>query len=207
MRPAEITRYISLITEQDCEEIGTRWYQCVRSRAPQGLLATVEVSDNTGKRAAAMVKRVGQQTSYVIPLARDLMEEEANRIIAAFSATEEGDFDIEATVVRTGENGTSVPKINVAQERYMEVCSSLARKQHEDWVKTRAQEGWRYGPEVSIADKTHPLLRPWDQLPDRYRVVDFEQPKRFVDLLTQHGYAVISRDDLDALFRQVRRKG
>jgi hypothetical protein len=207
VRPAEITRYIALVVSEELDqEVVKCWFRCVKSRAPHGVLSTVDVTDNRGVTTAAMVKReTDTGIYYAIPLARDLVEAEANRIIAAFTVEQADlDFDIEATVVRTGEHGAKPPKVNVDQERYLELCTSLSKKQHEDWVKERSAEGWRYGTEVSIAAKTHPLLRPWDQLPDRFRKIDMDQPQRMLDLLGQYGYAVVSKEDLEAVFRLVR---
>jgi hypothetical protein len=207
VRPAEITRYIALVVEEELsEDLMKSWFRCVKERAPYSVMTTVEVSDNSGTSSAAMVKRgTDKGIFYIIPLTRDLLEAEATRIIAGFSA-EHGDvdFDVEATVVRTGDNGTAPPKINVEQERYLELCTSLSKKQHEDWVKTRTDDGWRYGTQVSIAAKTHPLLRPWEDLPDRFRTIDMDQPQRLIDLLGQHGYTVVSKEDLESVFRLVR---
>ncbi len=208
MRPPEITRYIALIVKEDPDiELAKSWYQCVKSRAPHGVIDTVEASDDQGSKQAAMVKRKEDDTYFLmIPLTRDLLEDEASRIIATFTADHpDTDFDIEATVVKTGENGAPPPSINIDQERYIELCTSLSKKQHEDWVRSRTAEGWRYGPQLNMIEKTHPLLRTWDQLPDRYQTIDLEQPQRLIDLLTQHGYAVVSKDDLNELFKHTRR--
>jgi hypothetical protein len=207
VRPAEITRYIALVVSEELDiDIAKQWYRCVKERAPEGVMTTAEVTDNSGTSAAAMVKRQTDKSFYyVIPLARDLLDVEATRIIACFMNVQPDlEFDVEATVIRTGEKGTEPPKINVEQARYLELCNSLSKKQHEDWVRARTADGWRYGTEVSTAKKTHPLLRTWDQLPDRYRTVDLDSPQRILDLLGQHGYAVVSKEDLEAVFRLVR---
>lgn len=207
MRPAEVTRYIALVVNEELSEDQTKcWFRCVKERAPIGVMTSVEVTNNDGTTSAAMIKRETENgVYYAIPLLRDLMEIEAGRIIAAFvTQNPDLDFDVEATIVRTGDKGATPPKVNVDQERYLELCTSLSRKQHDDWVKARTADGWRYGQKVSIVDKTHPLLRPWNDLPDRFRTIDFDQPQRLLDLLAQHGYAVVPKEDLEAVLRLVR---
>lgn len=44
-------------------------------------------------------------------------------------------------------------------------------RQHEHWMAQKLVAGWRYGPVKDAAAKTHPLLVPFEQLPN------FEQRK------------------------------
>jgi hypothetical protein len=39
-------------------------------------------------------------------------------------------------------------------------------------------------------------MRPWEQLSEQYRKVDYELPKQFMDMLAEHGYVVVKRTDL-----------
>jgi len=43
---------------------------------------------------------------------------------------------------------------------------------HENWVKYKKKEDWRYGPLKDFKEKTHPCLRPWDELPEEQRMKD-----------------------------------
>ncbi|MFN4225305.1 MAG: RyR domain-containing protein [Hyphomonas sp.] len=46
------------------------------------------------------------------------------------------------------------------------------RSQHEQWLAQKRADGWRHGPVKDAAAKTHPLMIPWDQLPDWERRKD-----------------------------------
>lgn len=43
---------------------------------------------------------------------------------------------------------------------------------HDVWATGMAYDGWRYGEEYSIADKTHPDLVPYEDLPDHVQDKD-----------------------------------
>lgn len=55
--------------------------------------------------------------------------------------------------------------------RRIEALKKCAQEQtsdaerHESWMRMHFESGWRYGPELKPAEKEHPNLLPWDQLP------------------------------------------
>lgn len=49
---------------------------------------------------------------------------------------------------------------------------ATAEAMHDMWMSARFLEGWRYGPEYSEADKTHPILVVWDDVPEAQRLKD-----------------------------------
>jgi hypothetical protein len=44
--------------------------------------------------------------------------------------------------------------------------------QHEAWVSSKQRDGWVYGPSKDEKAKTHPSLRPFDELPETERTKD-----------------------------------
>lgn len=44
---------------------------------------------------------------------------------------------------------------------------------HQSWCDTKAEQGWRYGPEKNADKKTHPCLVPYDDLPVEQRRKDY----------------------------------
>ena len=62
----------------------------------------------------------------------------------------------------------------------------------------------RDGAEFDADEKTHPLILPWDQLPDRYKKADMSWPQQLIHMLNDQGYAVIDKNELDRLMRKLR---
>jgi len=48
----------------------------------------------------------------------------------------------------------------------------LARNTHEVWAQQRLADGWRYGDERNDAEKLHPCLVPYEDLPESEKVYD-----------------------------------
>lgn len=207
--PPAITSHISLVTpEEVSSDLAKAWFKCARSKAPYGVPTSFTVTDDKGRpQSVAMIQReTDKGVYYMVPMTRDLTEREAERIVDAFREEyPEVDFDIEATVIPTYTMDRSEPTITVDQHKYGEIAKSWAKRQHEDWVKSRMEDGWRYGTTVSISDKTHPLLRAWDELPEKFRTVDLDQPQKLLDLLNDSGYVVVSKEDLEAAMRLVKK--
>ncbi|MFN4024697.1 MAG: RyR domain-containing protein [Hyphomonas sp.] len=49
---------------------------------------------------------------------------------------------------------------------------SDGRAQHDQWVAQKRADGWRHGPVKDAAAKTHPLMVPYEDLPDWERRKD-----------------------------------
>lgn len=41
---------------------------------------------------------------------------------------------------------------------------------HTRWVFARIKDGWTYGPQYDEERKTDPMMLPWDELPEEYRL-------------------------------------
>lgn len=54
----------------------------------------------------------------------------------------------------------------------MELAELMAENVHEVWAAKRLAQGWTYGPERDDAEKKHPCLVPYDQLPEEEKVYD-----------------------------------
>jgi hypothetical protein len=44
---------------------------------------------------------------------------------------------------------------------------------HENWLKQKQEEGWRYGPVKDPEKKLHPCFRPYDELPLNLKLKDY----------------------------------
>lgn len=182
------------------------WFRAVRDLAPDGTLITHSMVDDKGQpRSVALVNQhlADGRHAYLVPLARNLTEREAAKIVNAFAeAHDDLDFDIE-----TSETRIALPdrtSITLDDERHLAIATAIAKKRHEDWLRERTDAGWRYGTEFSEEQKTHPLLRPWDQLPDRYRQPDMDAPQVLVNLLRDNGFVLVDQSDLDRISQFMR---
>lgn len=204
-----INCHISLISPEPLsDDIYKSWYKIAKINAPYGVVRTITMTDDNGcPQSVGLIQReTNNGHFYVIPLTRDITEKEAEIIIEAFSKKfPDMDFEIEASVIPAYGLESYKPEISVDQQEYADLAIAFAKKQHTDWMNERVSQGWRYGPMMSVKQKMHPLLRPWEQLPKQYQNVDFDQPQKLLDLLNQNGYAVVAKDDLDAVMRVLRK--
>ena len=53
-----------------------------------------------------------------------------------------------------------------------ELVEHLAENNHDHWALQRITEGWRYGPQRDDKTKTHPDLKPYQELPDSEKEYD-----------------------------------
>ncbi len=206
--PLIVERYISLMTknELDKDDIGA-WYHCVVNHAPVGITRTINVVDKKGKpEAVALVHRVCGEKEvhcYLVPLTRDLSHEEVDKIVKSFAEKRPKlDFDIETQA--TSLNAKDHSGISMDHSKHIALCSALEKQKHEDWVRERTDGGWRYGTTFDADEKTHPLILPWDQLPDRYKEPNLDWPNKLISILNDQGYAIIDKDELEKLLALLR---
>lgn len=57
---------------------------------------------------------------------------------------------------------------------------------------------------LSLKNKTHPLMRPWDDLPAQYRDVNTNNPENFLQFLNNQGFAVVKQTELGSLLKILR---
>jgi len=54
----------------------------------------------------------------------------------------------------------------------MQLAELMAENVHEVWAATRIAQGWTYGTERNDAEKKHPCLVPYNELPEEEKVYD-----------------------------------
>jgi hypothetical protein len=179
------------------------WYHCVKNNAPSGILGSVQTTNPEGK--PDVVFMVHKETNggthyYEVPLTRDLTEKEADAIKEAYLGSE--------GIIETSSNEVKAPRHSPAdavvmeEDDYNNLCETLAKHQHQRWYDQRSKNGWSFGLEIDSINKTHPLMRPWEQLPDQYKNIDYELPHLLMDLLVNSGYVVVRSDDLNKWLRK-----
>jgi len=207
-RPVAIDRHITLVTQDELpQEVVSDWFKCVDTYSPTGTRWSITIPDGDGvPRSVSLIHREKQDGShhYIIPLSRELNAAEIEIIVTAFSEEHEDlDFTIRASAVDV-ETIERSDVVEVDRDDYRNLCLRIAQAEHARWMAEREKAGWRYGPEFSIKEKTHPLMRPWEQLPEKLRIPDEKTPQVVLDFLNDQGYAVITKGELDSLIRLLR---
>lgn len=198
-KPLRIDRCIRLVAEDALDPAEVRaWMRAAQDGAPSGVLATVQATDEQGSLVGIrMVHQVSaSKHAYLLPLTRDLGADEVQAVVQAMAArAPKLDFDVETDDVRIEPRERET--IVVSDEKHLALCAALAKSRHAAWMRERLDAGWRFGTAFSAREKTSPLLRPWEQLPDRFRQPDMDAPQALLDLVRAQGFAVIPSDDLD----------
>lgn len=202
--PVNISRYIAIKTDDPVDkEVMHDWFKTAKELLPSGTLTSIQTTDESGAlRGVSMVHReIKDKHQYIIPISRDLSDSEVQPVVDYFfKKYPELDFDIEVSSSQVGSLRTVEP-VKIDDGKYLELCTSWAKKQHDVWFKDRLNSGWRYGTSVSLKNKTHPLVRPWHELPDQFKKIDVDQPQSLLDLLNDQGYSVMDRSELGSLLR------
>lgn len=170
------------------------WFQCARDNIGSGIVMSVPVD---GKPVHLIKTKDSEGVHYAIPLSRDVTSDEVTKVIEVFAQCCSCDFKVSATTSSLDYQVN--PDVVVDHDPLHELCAKWAKDKHENWRKGKEGEGWRYGPVASKANRTHPLLRPWDDIPSEYRKVDTTPVQEMLDLLKETGYVMIHREDLDKL--------
>lgn len=191
-----IEHYIALVVSDELDSsIVKKWFACVREDAPAGTVCTTLV-DGT---AVSLIKSKDKDgCRYAVPLTRDLTDSEVQKILESFTVDYPKEFDIEATSMMK-DKPTFTTEIEVDHAPLIALCTSWAKGSHDSWLKDKVADGWRYGPTASKINKTHPLIRSWEELPDEYRKVDYEKPQKLLNMLLKSGYVMVRKDELDKL--------
>jgi hypothetical protein len=78
-----------------------------------------------------------------------------------------------------------------------ETVEELAVAEHERWRRDQLSDGWRPtdAPEKDPERKLHPMLRPWDELPETEREKDRDAIRALPQLLASVGYELVVADE------------
>ncbi len=66
----------------------------------------------------------------------------------------------------------------------------LAENAHEVWAATRIAQGWSFGPTRDDANKKHPCLVPYDQLPESEKDYDRKTAAETLKAIVLLGYRI-----------------
>ena len=184
--------YIALLTQESVDDATQKfWYETVSSLAPNGTVRTIP---NNGKQTAMIEFTInlpdgGTMQSLLVPLTRDLDSAEGEVIVTAVDMMGPSvDWEIEASNLY---NDDGVPGFDFefqGGEETENMRETVGKFVHSRWVESKTTEGWRYGPLVDHVERTHPALRPWEQLPREHRRIPEIDDKDMVRFLSKYGY-------------------
>ena len=75
-------------------------------------------------------------------------------------------------------------------EDLLKLAEQMAENVHEVWAKTRMEQGWTYGLERNDAEKKHPCLVPYDQLPEEEKVYDRNTSLETLKFIINAGFEI-----------------
>lgn len=78
-------------------------------------------------------------------------------------------------------------------DELMELAERMAENVHDVWAQTRLAQGWTYGPERDDAQKKHPCLVPYSQLPEEEKVYDRNTSQETLRFILKEGFAITKR--------------
>lgn len=73
------------------------------------------------------------------------------------------------------------------------LLEAMAKNVHEVWAQTRISQGWQYGPERNDVEKRHPMLIPYDELPEEEKVYDRNTSKETLKMIIKLGFKIERR--------------
>ena len=143
-----------------------KWYFTVEMLGPDNILAG---DDDT---TSLMLGMQEVEYLYILPLVRHLTADEAEHIVEGYMRVTEHDFEIETSNVYRADADFGHPfeyDINLDENARETIHMAMERQNHNKWIQEQQQKGWRFGLNLDLKEKTHPAMRPWDDLPANYR--------------------------------------
>lgn len=69
-------------------------------------------------------------------------------------------------------------------------AEQMAKNVHEVWAATRIAQGWTYGPKRDDAEKKHPCLVPYEELPEDEKVYDHNTSIETLKFILKAGFDI-----------------
>jgi hypothetical protein len=160
-----------------------KWYYTVDMLTPDGIF--------TGDDDQIDLMLAMQDTDYlyIIPLARHLTADEAERVVEGYMRVTDHDFEIESSNIYRANADFGHPfeyDIQMDEGARETIHLAMERQNHNKWIQEQQQKGWRFGINLSLEEKTHPAMRPWDDLPESYRRRRKLEDKELVDFYAKN---------------------
>lgn len=153
------------------------WRDLVKKFAPNGAVGSASIMVQGHQKTSVFYsKKEGNEYWYIIPLTRDLTNEEAGVLAIAWSHKYDGDFEIEFSQATQMQSN----KTKLRSDALSAIAEAAAKISHNKWVNAKVSEGWNYGPSYNRVMRKHPMLLPWEQLGKQIKEHEID---RALDLL------------------------
>ena len=70
------------------------------------------------------------------------------------------------------------------------LLEAMAKNVHDVWAKTRMAQGWQYGPDRNDKEKLHPMLVPYEELPEEEKIYDRNTAVETLKLILKLGFKI-----------------
>lgn len=70
------------------------------------------------------------------------------------------------------------------------LVEKMAENVHDEWAKTRVEQGWSYGDTRDDKNKKHPCLVPYDELPEEEKVYDRNSAISTLKFIISMGFSI-----------------
>ncbi len=166
----EFQNHIRLVVKKPVKKIWQKMFlNIVTKIGPAGIVRPVHIIDEFGATKQIHLRSYKMEDDFIyeVPLVRNLEEKEAEKIIKMWAKFYDvGDFIIETSTPYKDDETVADDSDDVM------TCCEKAKLKHNKWMHNKVKEGYRYGLTYSEQNMTHPMLRPWEQLPAQYRQID-----------------------------------
>jgi len=207
MNKTEIPFRVSLLVDRALDKQFVReFYRLVREVLGETLLTTVQVErPDYGRDNVRLLHKTCSSGAHVydIPLLRNLTEPEFKELKKAFQSLAKAGMTLDSsTVAIKNVRQVTTGGAQIEPETYDTLCDTVAKYQHANWCRERTDSGWKYGTTHNAQDKTSPMIRPWEDLPEAYRKVDKTLPQFVFDQLESLGYVIVPETHLNEIFKK-----
>lgn len=79
----------------------------------------------------------------------------------------------------------------VLPEELNDLIEKMSENVHDEWAKTRIEQGWTYGEKRDDANKKHPCLIPYNELPEAEKVYDRNTSVSTLKLIISMGFKIV----------------
>ncbi len=76
-------------------------------------------------------------------------------------------------------------------EGLLPLIEEMAKNVHEVWAQNRLNDGWSYGAVRDDANKHHPCLVPYEELPENEKEYDRATSQETLKLILKSGFSIV----------------